>query len=202
MEVTRTLDRYALTVVTGPTEEPLTATEAKLHLRVTATSEDELILRCVKAAREHAEKVDGRAYLATTFALRLDAFPGDDGDIFLPRPPLRSISSIVYIDSTGATATLSATGYTTDIYSEPGRVRPSYSSSWPSTRDEPNAVTITYIAGTATTAVNVPATRKVAMLFLVGHWYANRESVVVGTISGEVEQTFNALIGADRGNYL
>lgn len=33
-----------------------------------------------------------------------------------------------------------------------------------------------------------------AMLLLIGHWYANRESVVVGTITSEVPMAVDALI--------
>lgn len=35
---------------------------------------------------------------------------------------------------------------------------------------------------------------RLAVLFLIGHWYANRESVVIGTITSEVPLTFDALI--------
>lgn len=202
MEVTSDFARYALTVSTAPAVEPLTATEAKLHLRVTSTSEDEHIRRCITAARQYTENVDGRTYVATSYQLRLDCFPCGSQEIALPRPPLRSITSIAYIDATGATATLTATQYTVDTYSQPGRLVPAYGTYWPSTRDEPNAVTITFSAGYGTTASSVPDSRKVAMLFLIGHWYANRESVQVGQIAGEIAQTFNAIIGADRGSYL
>lgn len=33
-----------------------------------------------------------------------------------------------------------------------------------------------------------------AMLLLIGHWYANRESVVIGTITAEVPMAVDALI--------
>ncbi len=203
MEVTRDFARYAFTAGT-PTAEPITATEAKLHCRMnaTATSEDEFIRRAISAARIHAEKVDGRTYIATTHTLRLDGFPCDGGEINLPRPPLRSITSIAYIDTTGATATLTATGYTVDAYSTPGRIVPPYAGFWPSTRAVPNAVTITYSAGYGTTASDVPSDKRTAMLYLIGDWYTNRESVVVGAVSNEVGNTFNAIIGADRGSYL
>lgn len=203
MEVTRDFARYAFTAGT-PTQEPLTASEAKLHCRMnaTSTSEDEFIRRAITAARLHAEKVDGRTYIATTHTLRLDEFPGGDGEIMLPRPPLRAVTLITYIDDTGATATLSATGYATDVYSTPGRVMPSYGNSWPSTRCEPNAVTITYSAGYGTSASDVPADRRNLMLYLIGDWYNNRESVAVGTVTHDIANTFNALLNADRGSYL
>lgn len=33
-----------------------------------------------------------------------------------------------------------------------------------------------------------------AMLLLIGHWYANRESVVIGSISSELPMAVNALV--------
>lgn len=37
-----------------------------------------------------------------------------------------------------------------------------------------------------------------AMLLLIGHWYANRESVVIGTITAEVPMAVDALISPYR----
>jgi hypothetical protein len=37
-----------------------------------------------------------------------------------------------------------------------------------------------------------------AMLLLIGHWYANRESVVVGTITSELPMAVEALIAPYR----
>ncbi|MDW5376835.1 head-tail connector protein [Halomonas sp. HP20-15] len=37
-----------------------------------------------------------------------------------------------------------------------------------------------------------------AMLLIIGHWYANRESVVIGTITSEVPMAVHALISPYR----
>ena len=41
----------SVVVVTPPDTEPLTLAEAKLHLRVTDTADDDLITDCIAAAR-------------------------------------------------------------------------------------------------------------------------------------------------------
>ncbi len=41
-----------------------------------------------------------------------------------------------------------------------------------------------------------------AMLLLIGHWYENRESVVVGTITAELPMAVEALIGPYRHYHL
>lgn len=44
----------------------------------------------------------------------------------------------------------------------------------------------------------VPKTAIQAMYLLIGHWYENREAVVTGTISKEIEFAVNALLWLDR----
>ena len=151
-----------------PTAEPVSLDALKAHLRVDGGDEDELLAAYCAAAREACETFQGRAYVAQIWQVTLDRFPGPGEDwvadkdfvpsadpfsvgvIKLPRPPLQSITSIAYVDANGATQTLAASGYQVDTASEPGRVLPAYNGSWPSTRAQPNAVTITFTAGYAT----------------------------------------------------
>jgi hypothetical protein len=58
-------------------------------------------------------------------------------------------------------------------------------------------VQITYLAGYGG-AANVPAPAKHAIKMLVGHWYANRESVLIGSISKELEFAVTALLSPLR----
>ena len=44
------------------------------------------------------------------------------------------------------------------------------------------------------TRADVQPVLRAAMLLLIGHWYAHRESVVVGTISGPVQDGVEALL--------
>lgn len=202
MEVTLDRDRYALTVTSAATLEPLTLQEAKAHLKVEDDDDDDVVQRCITAARQYVEKVDGRCFISTTFALRMDRFPSENGAINVPRPPLRSVSSIVYIDTAAATATLSATAYTSDIYSTPGRIVPAYAEYWPTTRDVPNAVTVTFVAGYGTTATSTPEDKKAAMLLAVGDLYENRQGTVVGTITSEIGGVISSILSVDRAGYL
>ena len=47
-------------------------------------------------------------------------------------------------------------------------------------------------------AVDFPASFKSAMLLLIGHSYANREAVVVGTITAEVPMAVESLLWSSR----
>jgi uncharacterized phiE125 gp8 family phage protein len=58
-------------------------------------------------------------------------------------------------------------------------------------------IQVTYVAGYGA-AASVPQKYKQAMLLLIGHWYENRETVIVGTISGPIALAVDSLIWLDR----
>lgn len=179
------LDRYAITLVTAPSVEPVSLKDAKAHLRIDADKdeEDKLVLATITAARRFAESYCSRSLVQQTFDLKLDCFPSA-GVIDVPRPPLVSVTSIVYVDGGGATQTLSASAYQVDAASEPGRIYPAWGYWWPVVQyGRLNAITIRCVAGYAPSGTstdyteNIPGEIKSALLMLVGHLYEHRESV-------------------------
>ena len=178
----------ALSLVTGPTVEPIDLAEAKLHLRVDTTDEDELVKTLIRAARQYVETFTRRALVTQTWDLMLDAFPCEA--ITLPMAGVTSVTSITYVDTNGATQTWSSSLYQTDLPTAPkapfARIQPAYQQVYPMTRDQMNAVTIRFVAGNAT-AVTVPESLKAGIKLLVGHWFQNREAVVVGAGIGGVQ---------------
>lgn len=165
-----------LALVTLPSTEPVTLAEAKAHLRVTTTDEDALLDSLIPAARQWAEDFTRRALITQTWDYTLDAFADE---IEIPMPPLQSVSSVKYLDVDGVEQTLAATEYTVDAAATRGLVRSVYGKSWPSVRDQANAVTIRFIAGYGA-APAVPAPIKAAVLLMLGELYARRETAIVG----------------------
>lgn len=182
---------YSITTVTPPASEPLSLADAKLHLRVDATDEDTLISSLITAARLWCESLAGRAFVTQTLAVRYDEFPDV---IVLPRVPVASVTSIQYVDTAGTTQTLDASLYQVDIYSVPSRIAPAYGQSWPLTREQMSAVTVTFTAGVANTSV--PADVVLAIKLLVGHWFVNREAT--GKDAGAVAFSVDALLAPYR----
>lgn len=183
-----------LFVVTAPVSEPVTLADAMSHARVDSDEDQGFIQRCVKAAREWLEEITGRQFITATLRLDLDEFPAC-GYIDLPRPPLGSVTSVTYYDSSNVQQTLSAsTAYESDPSPSLPRVRLRTGQWWPSTYDRANAVSVTYTAGYGAAPANVPAPIQMAILQLVAHWYQNRETTVVGTISKELEFQTKRLI--------
>lgn len=196
-----------LKLVTPPAMEPVTLAEAKLHLRVDGTDEDALITSLIRSARLLCEQWCGRAFLSQTWDLWLDDFPpgchqfprnlypsgGAAAAIELPMPPLASITWIKYTDLEGNLVTLDAGEYLIDDQREPGRVLPAYGKAWPAVRRYINAVSVRFVAGVAD--VNLIDERvKQAIKLIAGHWYQNREEVLVGTISKPIENAARMLM--------
>lgn len=179
------MQRYGLKQTVAPAVEPLGVEDAKEWLKVQHGKEDGLITELVQDARERFERVAGYQLLQATWQLTLDQFPGeracglaggimDDWRIYVPIPRLISVSSVVYVATDGTSTTLPAADYSVDTAGEPARIEPAYGEVWPSTREQQNAVTVTYLAGYGAQASAVPASVKVALKKIVGLLYANR----------------------------
>ncbi len=134
-----------LKLITAPATEPISLTEAKAQLREKTIDNDAEITSLIPRARQYAEDFTHRALITQTWELTLDVFPV--WAICIPKAPLSSVTSIQYIDADGNTQTLASSKYIVDTKSEPGRITPAYGESWPATRDQVNAVMITFIAG-------------------------------------------------------
>ena len=162
------------------------------------SAEDNLLTMLISAAREYCENVTGRALATQTIEYYLDKFPSDDF-FELPRPPLQSVTSIIYKDSAGASTTMTlTTQYLVDSDRTVGRIVLPYGVTWPSfTAYTVNPITVKYVCGYYASNL-IPKAIKQAMLLLIGHWYENREAVLVGTVSKTIEFAVQALLSQYR----
>lgn len=182
----------SLTLSVAPTTEPVTSDEMKSHLYVSGTDHDTYIASLIKAARSAIESETNRALMTQDWVLTLDRFPS--GVIELPYPPIQSIQEIAYTDSNGDAQTLDAANYQLDTAAEPGRLAPARLCSWPTTDGETlGAVSITYRAGW-TSADDIPPELLQAIKLLAGHWFENREEVVVGTTASQLPFAVRAIV--------
>lgn len=136
----------SLELVTPPTVEPVTVDEVRRQLRLDHDEEDVLIGQKITSVRRIAEIRLRRQFITATWCLRLDCFPC--WEINVPLPPLVTVTTLQYINTGGTTSSLTEnTHFKKDVHREPGIIYPAYGQTWPSTRDEPNAVILTYTAG-------------------------------------------------------
>lgn len=194
-----------LTSVLEPASEPLTLAEAKTHLRVDTSDDDEYVNALIVAARNHVESITRRALITQTWDLYIDDFPGVDNPIELPKAPLQSVTSIIYVDENGDEQTLNASSYIVSTVGVPGRITPEYELDWPVTREIVDAVRIRFVAGYEDSgsspqdlADNVPDAIKHAIKLIISHWYENREPVNIGNIITPLPMAIDALLAPYR----
>ena len=181
----RDFETHVVTI--APTAAVIDVAAARRQCRVDHHDEDSVLSGFIDAATEMAER-DSHCWLrAVTVRLQLDKFPGDQ-PIELPRGPVNAVSSITYVDTNGDTTTWGSSNYLADVSSIPGRIEPAYGIAWPSARCQPGSVRVTYPAGYTTP----PRVAVQAVLLLVGHWYANRESE--GFLPDAVSMAYWALL--------
>lgn len=207
-----------ITVITGPSEEPVSLTMAKGFLRidVSDTTEDQILNVIIKAARRLGELHCKRAFITTTLEQTLDGFPFNrhclsrnyqslerlpqsNAIIQLEKPPLVSVTSITYVDSNGDVSVLDDNQYHVSPGS-PGRIEPAYGLSWPQARCQMDSVKIRYVAGFGNASA-VPEDAVACLCMVISHLYNHRE--IVSDINyTEVPVTMKALLSSlDWGFY-
>lgn len=178
---------WSVRSLTEPAIEPVTLTEAKLWCRVEDddTSQDAMMLLLIRAARERAEQITAMAFARRTFELRGDAFPEDDGAIWLPYPPIVSVQYVTYGTDDGDVAlTGSPENWSLDVGGAeiPARLSPLYGSSWPSGIAQAGTIRIGYTAGHLT-ASTMPATVRLWMQARISTWNEFREQIAAGSVN-------------------
>ena len=163
-------------LIVAPTVEPISLTDAKLHLRNPPASEDSLITLMIMAAREECENIIRRALMTQTWEKYLDSFPAA---IELFYPPLQSVTSINYIDAAGNSQLLASTEYVVDDKQEPAWIVPADLKFWPLTRAVINAVTVLFVCGYGSADTAVPKAIRNWLLIRIGDLFLNRQSVVM-----------------------
>lgn len=163
MNLTRTLDAAS---------EVVSLAEVKSQLRIaTSTADHDAFRMFIAAVRHRTETFLNKTLITSTWEVKTDAFMDD---WCLSMGPVKSISSINYVDTDGNTQ-----AFTDFQFDESGRLAPAYGFTWPATRDQFDAVTVTYIAGEVD-AGQVQEDIKYAMLLWIGACDVARENVVVG----------------------
>jgi len=163
----------SLQLITAPAVEPVTLTDARLHLKVDTSDDDALITRLITAARARAEWHTGRALNTQGWILWLDSWP-QCGVIEIPLPPLQSVTSVtVYAPDDGATVLDPAT-YRVDAVSAPARLTLKSTVSAPNNLRGINAVAVAFTTGYGNDSDDVPAGFRAAVLELIAFLYEHR----------------------------
>ncbi len=136
----------ALRLMTPPASEPISLASAKLFLRIEHAAEDETITRAITAARQAAEQYLRQPLLPQTWEYTV-ANPCPER-VDLPFAPAQSITSITLTNEAGVSSTANVANYRLSVDGRQVLLNPAVSI---------ERMTIRYVAGTATTASEVPA---------------------------------------------
>lgn len=184
---------FALKRETAPASLAVSLAELKKHVHELSDDFDDLLTAILEAAISHVEGVLGRSLVTQTWQLYLDCFPRRS-TIKLPMGPVASVTSIKYTPSDGTEQTFDSEKYV--VWAANDSLSLKLGSSWPGVIVEPGSVVIEYDAGGD--AADVDEAEKLLIKLLAAHWYRTPEAVVTGTISKEVEMSFNAVLHARR----
>jgi uncharacterized phiE125 gp8 family phage protein len=171
--------------------EPISVDEAKAHIGLLDdTSRDDLIEGYITAARMWVENHTGHVLVQREFTDTRDRF---GRFIELHRRPVVLVDAITYTAADGTSQPYADGVYSIDR--SPARIFPALNGWWPSLGRN-GSVTVTYTAGYDPGQEPRPLLQ--AILLLVGHWWTNRETVVIGAAVNEVPFAVESLCGQYR----
>ncbi len=180
----------------APATYPVTAAEVKAQLQIDSgdTTWDTLIDNLIAAATSYLDGYSGilgRCIISQTWEARFGCF---ESEFELPFPDVSAVV-VKYYDASDTLQTYSSSYYQL-VQEACGSVVSVYlTSTWPAvTLNREDKVVITMTVGYS----SVPAAIKQAILLMVGHWFANRETVNVGNIVSELPFGATALLAPYR----
>lgn len=199
----------------GVPGEVVTLQQAKAHMRIQHDSEDDKVQMAIDGAVSNIDGPGGwlgRALGEQTLQGFIDLGDREDETdgrqgygwrdccrhaIRLPYPPLIEVTSIAYVDTAGASQTMSPADWQVINHGEwSSYVEPAYGKAWPALRHQPGAMTITWKAGYADGAI--PGAIRSGLLLHIGHLFENIEAVVTGTIASELPLSVQDLLEKHR----
>jgi uncharacterized phiE125 gp8 family phage protein len=179
----------------------LTVADAKLHMRVDFSDDDELIESYIATAIQNIDGRDGwlgRAIGNQTWELRLAEFCGNE--IKVPLPPLIAIESVKYYDTNDALQTLSTDDYEVVGVGGFGKARVVLKSGkkWPGIAKRAENVLVRFRAGYTSDdsppVSTVPAPILTAIKRQVATMYENREAIVVNATVAKLPGAVEGLL--------
>lgn len=195
---------YLLATLANNTATTYTDNTADVSLGASAplvnTTLDPLLRRFIVSVRQLAETHLGRYLVTQTVDAYFDDFPSD-GDRHIYLPPLQSVTSITYVDDAGATQTLANTEYLVNDKSSPCWIEEAFGKTWPTVRQQANAVRVRFVAGYGLAAA-VPSCIKDWMLFKINTMWETRTGFTISTgraaLTQIPEEYIDAMLDPER----
>jgi uncharacterized phiE125 gp8 family phage protein len=174
--------------VTAAASTLFTIADAKAHLRVDQNNEDGPIGDMLAAAIDEAARYTSRAINQQTYRQQWYRWPDQPCELLeLQVAPVKSVTSIKYLDASGDEQTLAGSNYTWHRTDRGATIDFIASITFPTLHEtEKPAVFVDFVAGYEVGASDAellpPPAIKQAVMMTVGHFYANREAVTTGKV--------------------
>lgn len=178
-------------VITAAASNVLTTSEVKSHLKVDTTADDTLIDNLIIAATNSCQEYTNRFFITTEITQYGDNW-NDVTELF-KSPIQSSLFNVKYYDTNNLLQTLASSEYNLDNSMQPSRLCEAPDKSWPSLSEKINAIEVNYNVG-VDNASDVDNAIKQALLLTIGHWYQNREAVIVGRQVNEMPMSAKYLL--------
>jgi len=179
-------------LVTPPATEPITKTEVKSQLRTNiGTREDTDIDRFITTTRQLFEAQTGRALITQTWKLYLDSWPDK---LYLPKPPLASVTHVKYYDADDVQQTLNSSLYWVNTKAQPGFIAWKSNTSLPELSERQPPIEVQFVCGASTVDVAI----KQALLLTAGSYFENRTQFIQGDYLSEFPLGWQVLVNQYR----
>lgn len=198
--------------VAGPTAAPVILAQAKAHLRVDGSDEDDLIQALIDAATQlfdgtgkARDGVLGCAMMTQTWLMETQQWVlpfrrqaprlPSDYRIWIEHGPVQQVTGI-QVYANGTLVDWPQNQWRVGHEDTRSFVTTAPGGTWPTYDFREDAFQVTFKAGYGDNATDVPAPLRAAMLLMIGHLFINREAVVTGLRAAaiEVPQTVEMLI--------
>lgn len=184
-----------------PQVEVATLEEARLWCRIEAddTTQDAILLKIIRMAREMAEDVCEQAFVLQTRERCMDGFPADGEPLYL-RPPLVSADSVSYLSASSTVVIAGSPNvWEIGIGGEDSKawIIPIASGTWPTADEGFGSVKVTYTTGYASSSL-IPARAWLYVQSLISTFYGYREQIAAGSFSGLPREMYVGLLDGLR----
>ena len=169
-----------------------TVDRVRHNSRISDKYDDQWIVDALASATDYCERALECCVARSNWRLTLDHFPASNGPIAIPLWPIHQITAIAYTNVNGANTSSNVIDIVQPVGLGRYLLQPKFGINWPEAQS-PNGVRIEFSAGFEDLAA-VPSTIQRAALMLISHWYENREAVLIGTISKEIELGFSSMV--------
>ncbi len=171
------------------------ADDLRAQVRVDDVGENSLLMAQAMAAQMHIERVTGRRLTERTATATVEAWA-----VYRLMAAPCTVTAVGYTDAVGAPAVLPETDWVVRPWGgDMALLRLAVGASAPTLGDD-GVISVTATLGYAEN--DCPEPLRLAALLLTGHWYRNREAVVVGVASAVLPKAVDELIAPYRVSWL